>query len=174
MSSDAKPKGGLGAIVGILIVGGLVAAAVIVPKRQSPRLQAEGEVQIYIEKARRLLAQYDPHLSIEAGYRAAFGEEAFGLADDRLDELLDDPELTKRADEALDKYKKRPAIQSLTGAADDEFLKLMYGEANWTQHPGYEPPSRVRGADMFDRGNAGYEKGLVGNARLLDDARQHG
>ncbi len=169
MSSDAKPKTGLGAILGILIVGGLVAAAVVVPKRQSPRLQAEAEIQVYLEKGRRLLAQYDTQISIESGYRAAFGEEAFGLDSDRLDDLLDDPELTEKADKALKDYAGLQVIKNLA-AADDEFLKLMYGEANWQQRKDPAPPSRVRGAAMIERGNAEYEKGLAGNARLLDRA----
>ena len=171
MSSDAKPRAGLGAILGILIIAGLVAAAVIVPKRQSPRLQAEGEIQVHLEKGRRLLAQYDSHLSIESSYRAAFGEEAFGLDADRLEELLDDPELdiTGEANKELGDYAKLSVIKNMA-RADDEFLKLMYGQANWQQHKGPAPPSRVRGAGMIDRGNAEYEKGLAGNARLLDRA----
>lgn len=172
MSSDAKPKGGLGALLGIAIVAGLVAAAVIVPqKNQSPRLQAEGEIQVHLEKARRLLAQYDTHISIESGYRAAFGEEAFGLDSDRLDDLLDDPDLdlTGLASDALRSYADQPVIKSMA-RADDEFLKLKYGEANWRQHKSPPPPSRVSGAGMIDRGNAEYEKGLAGNARLLDRA----
>ena len=171
MSSNAKPRGGLGAVLGILIVAGLVAAAAVVPQQQSPRLQAEGEVQVYLEKGRRLLAQYDSHLSIESSYRAAFGEEAFGLDADRLDDLIDDPELdiTGEANEALGKYAKLQVIKNMA-RADDEFLKLMYGESNWQQHKGPAPPSRVRGAAIIDRGNAEYEKGLADNARLLDRA----
>ena len=171
MSSNAKPRAGLGAILGILIVAGLVAAAVIVPRQQSPRLQAEGEIQVHLEKGRRLLAQYDSHLSIESSYRAAFGEEAFGLDADRLDELVDDPDLdlTGLASDALRSYANRPEIKNMA-RADDEFLKLRYGEANWRQHKDPAPPSRVNGAAMIDRGNAEYEKGLAGNARLLDRA----
>ncbi|MCH8052779.1 MAG: hypothetical protein IH895_01835 [Planctomycetes bacterium] len=171
MSSDAKPRAGLGAILGILIVAGLVAAAVIVPRQQSPRLQAEGEIQVYLEKGRRLLAQYDSHLSIESGYRAAFGEEAFGLAADRLEDLVDDPDLdlTGLASDALRSYANRPEIKNMA-RADDEFLKLMYGEANWREHKDPPPPSRVSGAAMIDRGNAAYEKELAGNARLLERA----
>ena len=171
MSSDAKLRGGLGAILGILIVAGLGAAAVIVPRQQAPRLQAEGEIQVHLEKGRRLLAQYDSHLSIESSYRAAFGEEAFGLDADRLDELVDDPDLdlTGLASDALRSYANRPEIKNMA-RADDEFLKLRYGEANWRQHKDPAPPSRVNGAAMIDRGNAEYEKGLAGNARLLDRA----
>ena len=171
MSSDAKPKNGLGAILGILIVAGLVAAAVMVPKRQSPRLQAEGEIQIHLEKGRRLLARHNSHLSIESSYRAAFGEEAFGLDADRLDELVDDPDLdlTGLASDALRRYADQPVIKNMA-RADDEFLKLMYGEANWRQHKSPPPPSRVSGAAMIDRGNTEYEKGLAGNAHLLERA----
>ncbi len=110
-------------------------------------------------------------MSIESGYRAAFGDEAFGLTTDRLDELVDDPDLdlTGLASEALREYEDQPAIKNMV-RADDEFLKLKYGEANWSQHRGPAPLSRVSGAAMIDRGNAEYEKVLAGNARLLDRA----
>ncbi len=166
-------KNNLFAIVGVLIVAGMGAAAVMVPRAQSPRLEAEGEVNRHLERARRLLARYDTNLSVESSYREVFDEDVFGLSADRVEELLDDPDfdITGDATEELEKYTRLPEISGLP-RDEQELLTRIYGPQNWRQHKRSTPPSRVSGSGMINKGSAEYQRRLSANSKLLADALQ--
>ena len=116
-------------IVGFAILAALSAATVLVPRTmESPRLAANAEANRHIEKARRLLAQYDTNLNVDAAYRQAHDEDSFKLSSDRLESLLDDPDFDILGDATteLEDYARLPAISGM-GRAEDELLRLSYG-----------------------------------------------
>ena len=142
MSPNQRPKTGLAMIVGMGIFAAMAAAALVVPRIQSPRLHAEHDANLHLVRAGRLLAQYDTRLTVEAAYRAAFDEEWFEVSSEDLDDLLDNPDLdvTGDATEELQAYAGLPEIKSLD-TGEDELLKLAYGANTWRQHKRSPPPS---------------------------------
>lgn len=173
MSSEEKPKTSVFVIAGALFVMATGAAAVMVPRMQSAHAAGEAEVNTHLERARRVLAQYDNNLSVEAGIREVAGDESFELLSERLEELLDDPDLdiTGEASKELKEYTDRPEIKGLD-SAEEELLKKIYGPVNWQQHRSPRPPSRVSGAGMINKGSAEQRRRLGTNPKLLADALQ--
>lgn len=173
MSSEEKPKTSVLVIAGALFVVATGAAAVMVPRMQSAHSAGESEVNTHLERARRVLAQYDNNLSVEAGIREVAGDQPFDLPSERLEELLDDPDLdiTGKASEELQVYARRPEIQGLD-PAEEELLTKIYGPVNWQQHRSPRPPSRVSGAGMITKGNTEQHRRLGANHKLLADALQ--
>lgn len=173
MNSDEKPKTSVFVIAGALFVVATGAAAVMVPRMQSARAAGEAEVSSHLERARRVLAQYDNNLSVEAGIREVAGDQPFELPSERLEELLDDPvlDITGEASKELKEYADRPEIKGLD-SAEQELLTKIYGPVNWQQHRSPRPPSRVSGAGMITKGSTEHHRRLGANHKLLADALQ--
>ena len=173
MSTQSRSKNSLMVIVGSAILAALSAATVLVPRTmQSPRLAANAEANRHIEKSRRLLAQYDTNLNVDAAYRQAHDEDSFKLSSDRLEALLDDPDFDILGDATteLEDYARLPAISGM-GRAEDELLRLSYGENEWRQHKSPKPPSQVSGS-MISKSASAYERKLADNGKVLREALQ--
>ena len=173
MSTQSRPNNSLMVIVGFAILAALSAATVLVPRTmQSPRLAANAEANRHIEKSRRLLAQYDTNLNVEAAHRQAHDEDSFKLSSDRLEALLDDPDfdIVGDATTELEDYASLPAISGM-GRAEDELLRLSYGENEWRQHKSPKPPSQVSGS-MISKSASAYERKLADNGKVLREALQ--
>ncbi len=173
MSTQGQSKNGLMVIVGFALMAGLCAATVMVPRiMESPRLAANAEANRHIEKARRLLAQYDTNVNVEAAHRQMHEEGSYTLSSERLEALLDDPDIDIVGDATieLEDYVRLPAISGM-GRAEDELLRLSYGENEWQQHKRPAPPSRISGS-MINKGTSESERRLADNDKLLREALQ--
>lgn len=166
-------KANLWSVVGLAVVVAMGASALVVPRLQSSRLQLNEEVNIRLERARRLLATYDANLSLDADLRNFFGEEAFKITSDQVSELLENPDvdIAGEADAQLDDYAKRTEVKSLT-QREQELLTLVHGSTNWSQYKTPAPPARLTGPAMVTTGTAAFEKKLSANSKLLDEAQK--
>ncbi len=159
------------AIVGLGLTLVVLGVSLVVPRLEAPRLRASRDANLQIERARRILAQYDAGLSLDRNYRSLLGDEWFELSTETLNELLGNPDYDVAADvnAKLTEYANNPAIKELPGL-EQKLLTLQYGQAGWPAHKSPAPPTRMNGAGMATRGSEQYSRRLEDNARILDQA----
>jgi hypothetical protein len=132
-------KGAAAPIAGIVLVAALGAAVYLLPRSSSDRLAASAQVDEHIQRARRLLLEYDPQLNLESEMRAVLGVEDFALAEEP-DENKYRAQLTRNS-----KYLKS-ALDEVNQA-----LAVSVGSVNARQDGA---ANRLRGMILLEQGLA--------------------
>lgn len=159
-------KSNLLVLVGLLIAGIMLVAVAVVPQVQTERLRNNGKVLVQLERARRLLAQYDSYLTDTELRREVFEDVQDPLADVDINELLSDPQVNveELTNTELAEYGKLPAISSMKSAEQDLLALVPAAGAP------YSPATRLRGSSMVQQGHREYEQQVTRNSQILQQA----
>ena len=75
-------KSALTVVTGVVILALIVGGSIMVSGMQSDERVVAGEVDLDLQRARRLLLQYDTHLALESGLRDELGGDTFALLEE--------------------------------------------------------------------------------------------
>ncbi|MCG3136973.1 MAG: hypothetical protein HJJLKODD_00814 [Phycisphaerae bacterium] len=169
MVSIKEQKSNLAVVVGLALALVVLVVISVTANIQAPRISAHQQALEHVERARRLLAQYNAQMNLDESLRGVVPAESFKLESDALTALLETPELEEQGSVLLKEYSQLAEIKELP-QAEQELLTLAYGPEKAGEQASQPPAQRVSGSAMISKGLSEYEAHLKKNEKLLTDA----